>query len=136
MDQAEPMPNNTGVGADGANWKTMNSYSVDGVLYMFVTRCLYPWNSGDPEGRHAFQTSSIIKSTDDGRNWTRSAQENYSKPVFPGKRFGAPYFVWYGRDGKDGVDNADKYIYAVSNDGHFESGDNYVLGRGIESEIT
>jgi len=30
---------------DKGNWKTMNSYCVDGVLYMFVTRCLYPEQS-------------------------------------------------------------------------------------------
>src|SRR5205085_10670327 len=28
------------LGPDKANWKTMNSYCVGGVLYMFVTRCL------------------------------------------------------------------------------------------------
>src|SRR6516162_5241151 len=42
-------------GADRANWKTMNSYCVDGVLYMFVTRCLYPDQSGDTNNRHIFK---------------------------------------------------------------------------------
>ena len=132
---AEPGPNSTGLGPDGANWKTMNSYSVDGVLYMFVTRCHYPWQSGDPQHRHIFRDSSIIKSTDNGRSWTRTGEENYSKPMFPGKRFGAPYFVWYGKDGAAAVDNADKYIYAVSNNGHFEAGDDYVLGRVLRSKL-
>src|SRR5665213_3661577 len=50
--------------SDHANWKTMNSYCVDGILYMFVTRCLYPGLSGDPKNRHIFKNSSIIKSTD------------------------------------------------------------------------
>jgi hypothetical protein len=54
---------------DNANWKTMNSYCVDGVLYMFVTRCLYPEQSGDANHRHIFKNSSIIKSTDNGVTW-------------------------------------------------------------------
>jgi hypothetical protein len=114
---------------DNANWKTMNSYCVDGVLYMFVTRCLYPEQSGDANHRHIFKNSSIIKSTDKGVTWKRTSSESYEHPMFPGLRFGAPYFVWYGKDGQVNVDNADQYIYAVSNNGHFEDGDNYILGR-------
>jgi len=114
---------------DQANWKTMNSYCVDGVLYMFVTRCLYPEQSGDPHKRHIFRNSSIIKSTDRGAKWTRAADESYDHPMFPGPRFGAPYFVWYGKDGTASVHNADRYVYAVANNGHFEDGDNYILGR-------
>jgi len=120
---------------DHANWKTMNSYCVDGTLYMFVTRCLYPEQSGDARHRHNFQNASIIKSTDKGRTWTRSAEENYNHPMFPGSRFGAPYFVWYGRNGEASVDNADKYVYAVANNGHFEDGDDYILGRVLKSKL-
>jgi Domain of unknown function (DUF4185) len=119
----------TGLGPDGANWKTMNSYCVHGVLYMMVTRCQYPEQSGDPHHRHVFKNSSIIKSTDKGKSWTKSAEENFRHPMFPGLAFGAPYFVWYGQDGKASVDNADKYVYAVANNGHFEDGDYYILGR-------
>lgn len=122
-------------GPDSASWKTMNSYSVNGVLYMFVTRCLYPEQSGDTGNRHIFRSSSIIKSLDKGKTWTRSEVENYNNPMFPGKRFGAPYFVWYGKDGEGSVDNAGKYVYAVSNNGHFESGDNYIIGRVLKSKL-
>ena len=122
-------------GPDSASWKTMNSYSVDGTLYMFVTRCLYPEQSGDDNNRHIFRSSSIIKSEDNGVTWTRTAAENYDNPMFPGKRFGAPYFVWYGKDGSGSVDNADKYVYAVSNNGHFESGDNYIIGRVLKTKL-
>ncbi len=125
----------TAAGPDKANWKTMNSYCVDGVLYMFVTRCLYPEQSGDRKHRHIFKNSSIIKSTDKGVTWTKSSAENYSNPMFPGLRFGAPYFVWYGKNGAATVDNADKYVYAISNNGHFEDGDNYVLGRVLKSKL-
>src|ERR1700722_19607259 len=125
----------TGPQPDHANWKTMNSYCVDGVLYMFVTRCLYPEQSGDPKNRHIFKNSSIIKSTDHGVTWTRPSSESFEKPMFPGLRFGAPYFVWYGKDGAASVDNADKYVYAVANNGHFEDGDDYILGRVSKSKL-
>jgi hypothetical protein len=125
----------TDLKADHANWKTMNSYCVDGVLYMFVTRCLYPEQSGDPKNRHVFKNSSIIKSTDHGLTWTRPATESYDHPMFPGLRFGAPYFVWYGKNGEASVDNADKYVYAVANNGHFEDGDDYILGRVLRSKL-
>jgi hypothetical protein len=115
--------------SDHANWKTMNSYCVDGVLYMFVTRCLYPEQAQDEHHRHIFKNSSIIKSTDKGKTWTRTADECFAHPMFPGEKFGAPYFVWYGQDGKGSADNAKSYIYAVANNGHFEDGDYYILGR-------
>jgi hypothetical protein len=121
--------------ADSASWKTMNSYSVNGILYMFVTRCLYPEQSGDKKNRHIFRSSSIIKSADNGKTWMRSESENYNRPMFPGKRFGAPYFVWYGKDGEGTVDNSGKYVYAVSNNGHFESGDNYIIGRVLKTKL-
>jgi Domain of unknown function (DUF4185) len=124
-----------GTGPDKANWKTMNSYCVDGVLYMFVTRCLYPEQSGDSNHRHIFKNSSIIKSTDKGVTWSRPSAESYAHPMFPGLRFGAPYFVWYGKDGAASVDNADNYVYAVSNNGHFEDGDDYILGRVSKKKL-
>jgi hypothetical protein len=123
------------LGPDGMNWKTMNTYSVDGVLYMFITRCQYPWESTDPKRRHVWQNASIIKSIDGGKTWERPGREDYAKPMFPGKRFATPYFVWYGKDGAASVDNADKYVYAVANDGFFENGDNYILGRVLRSKL-
>ena len=62
-----------------------------------------------------------------GRDLVAIGRQNYDKPMFPGLRFGAPYFVWYGKDGAATVHNADKYVYAISNDGHFEDGDNYAF---------
>jgi hypothetical protein len=127
--------NHTFYGPDGGNWKTMNSYSVDGVLYMFITRCIYPSGSSDLKHRHIFQNASIIKSADGGKTWARGGEESYGKPMFPGQRFGAPYFVWYGKDGAGTADNADKYVYAVSNNGYFENGDDYVLARVLKSKL-
>lgn len=134
-ERSSPQANSYFLGPDNANWKTTNTYSVDGVLYMFVMRCHYPWQSGDPKRRHIFRDSSIIKSTDNGRSWSRPAADNYSKPMFPGRRFGTPYFVWYGKDGAARVDNADRYVYAISNNGYFEAGDDYVLGRVLKAKL-
>jgi hypothetical protein len=122
-------------GADGANWKSMNTYCVDGILYMGIARCFYPEDSGDPLGRHRFCHSSIIKSTDHGLTWTRPPIENYHQPMFPGDRFGALYFVWYGQNGAVAVDNADKFVYAVSTNGRFEDGDYLVLGRVLKTKL-
>ncbi|MGO8926846.1 MAG: hypothetical protein ACLQU3_08150 [Limisphaerales bacterium] len=117
------------MGPDNANWKTMNTYCVDGILYMFVTRCQYPEQAGDAHHRHVFKNSCIIKSTDKGKTWWRPAEESLNHPMFPGLKFGAPYFVWYGKDGEASVDNARYYVYAVANNGHFEDGDYFILGR-------
>jgi hypothetical protein len=132
---AGPLPNSLRLGPDGANWKLMNAYAVDGVLYMFITRCVYPWNSLDPQHRHWWFNASIIKSIDGGKTWKRPAQDNFDHPMFPGHRFATAYFVWYGKDGAASVDNADKYVYAVSNNGFFENGDDYVLGRVLRSRL-
>jgi hypothetical protein len=56
--------------------------------------------------------------------------------MFRGMRFGAPYFVWYGKDGAASTDNADRYVYAVSNDGSWENGDDYVLGRVSRTKLS
>jgi len=136
VDRAVLTANSHMRGKDNANWKATNIYSVDGILYMFISRCHYPWQSGDSEFRHVFKDSSVIKSIDHGRSWSPSARDNLDRPMFPGKRFGAPYFVWYGKDGAADVDGADSYVYAVSNNGYFEGGDNYVLGRVPRSKLS
>jgi hypothetical protein len=128
--------NNSMLGADNANWKVTNSYSVDGILYMFITRCHYPWELLDPKLRHVWEDASIIKSMDGGKTWNPPSKYNLRHPMFPGHRFGAPYFVWYGKDGSGGANGGGKYVYAVSNDGYFEGGDNYVLGRVLKSKLS
>jgi hypothetical protein len=55
--------------------------------------------------------------------------------MFPGSRFAAPYFVEYGQDGRASVDDADRYVYALSNDGFWDNGNSLVLGRVARSKI-
>lgn len=133
---AEPMVNARFLDSSGSNWKITSTYSVDGTLYMFIVRLFDYRSSGDPRGRLVAKDANIIKSTDGGRTWIRSAQKNRREPMFPGRRFGAPYFVWYGKDGASRVDNGDTYVYAISNDGYWDSGDNYILGRVLRSRLS
>jgi hypothetical protein len=116
-------------GADGCTWKSSGCYAVDGVLYWVVSRHTYGETSGDPNRRQTATNASIIKSVDHGRTWVRSAKENYQNPLFAGRRFATPYFVEYGQNGRASADHADQFVYAVSNNGFWDNGDNLVLGR-------
>lgn len=117
-------------GSDGATWKACGQECIDGVFYAFVSRNTYGSDSGDPLLRQTAVNSSLIKSNDRGLTWTRSAEENYSHPMWPGPHFGAPFFIHYGRSG--GAvrrDHADRFVYATSTNGFWNDGDNYILGR-------
>lgn len=49
---------------------------------------------------------------------------------WPGKRFGAPFFIHYGRNGGQvAQDGADRFVYALSNNGFWNGGDDYILAR-------
>ncbi len=116
--------------ADGATWKVMGQECVDAVFYGFVSRHLYGKDSGDPLMRQTAFNASLIKSTDRGLTWTRGAAENYANPMWPGKRFGAPFFIHYGRNGgQTPQDGADRFVYALSNNGFWNGGDDYILAR-------
>jgi hypothetical protein len=122
-------------GPDGCTWKSSGCCCLDGTIYWVVARHKYGEDSGDPRRRQTAADASIIKSSDFGKTWTRSAKENYGRPMFPGRRFATPYFVEYGQDGRASVDNADRYVYALSNDGFWDNGNNLILGRVARSQI-
>jgi hypothetical protein len=122
-------------GPDGCNWKSGGCYAVDGVIYYVVSRHLYGEKTGDPGMRQTAGNASIIKSTDEGKTWTRAVKENSERPMFPGRRFATPYFIEYGQDGQASVDNADHYVYAISNNGFWDNGDNQILGRVARAKI-
>ncbi|HEV2134154.1 MAG TPA: hypothetical protein VGR47_07810 [Terracidiphilus sp.] len=117
-------------GPDGATWKACGQECIDGVFYAFVSRNTYGSQSGDPLLRQTAVNSSLIKSTDRGLTWTRSAAENYARPMWFGPRFGAPFFVHYGRNGGTVIrDRAQEFVYATSSNGFWNDGDSYILGR-------
>ena len=123
-------------GPDICSWKTSGCTSIDGALYLLVARHQYGEKSGDATRRQIARNASFIRSTDKGRTWGRSAQENYDRPMFPGQRFGAPFFVNYGQDGREAVaDGSDRYLYALSNNGFWDNGDDMVLGRVLRSQM-
>jgi hypothetical protein len=124
-------------GPDGCTWKSSGCISLDGTLYFGVARHAYGTKSGDPHQRQIAQRASIIMSSDHGLTWTRPAQDNYDHPMFPSQRFATPYFIHYGQDGKaPPIDQADRYVYAISNNGFWCNGDNYILGRVERSRIS
>jgi len=116
--------------ADKATWKACGQESIDNVFYAFVSRNAYGSDSGDYWLRQTAVNSSLIKSTDRGLTWTRSAAENYRHPMWPGASFGSPFFIHYGKNGGSvTADGADRWVYAVSNNGFWNDGDSYILGR-------
>ena len=117
-------------GADGATWKVCGQECVDGVFYAFVARNIYGHLSKDPLMRQTSFNSSMIKSHDRGLTWTRNAKANYESPMWPGGRFGAPGFIHCGRNGGQVArDQADQFVYAISNNGFWNGGDNMILAR-------
>ena len=123
-------------GPDGCTWKSTGCMWIDGALYLVVSRHLYGEESGDLKRRQTAENASIIRSTDLGKTWTRTAQQNYDHPMFPGRRFSTPYFIQYGYGhGEDTPDNANQYVYATSNNGYWDCGDDMVLGRVARSKL-
>jgi hypothetical protein len=116
--------------ADNATWKACGQECIDSVFYAFVSRNVYGSDSKDPLLRQTAFNSSLIKSSDKGLTWTRSAAKNYKSPMWPGARFGSPFFVHYGKNGGAVArDGARQYVYAISPDGFWNDGDDYIIGR-------
>jgi hypothetical protein len=117
-------------GSDKATWKACGQECIDGVFYCFVSRNVYGNESGDRLMRQTAFNSSLIKSSDRGLTWQRTAGENYARPMWPGPRFGAPFFVHYGKNGGNvNRDGASEYVYAASTNGFWNDGDSLILGR-------
>lgn len=116
--------------ADNATWKACGQECIDSVFYAFVSRNVYGKDSGDSWLRQTASNSSLIKSTDRGLTWQRDAKTNYASPMWPGPKFGAPFFIHYGKNGGQvKQDGADEYVYAISTNGFWNDGDSYILGR-------
>ncbi len=113
---------------DHATWKASSTECIDGVLYAFVVRDTYGNESGDPQLRQTSVNASLIKSTDKGITWVRNERENFDRPMWPGSRFGSPCFVHMGKNGGPN-DEMNRYVYAVSNNGFWNNGDDLILAR-------
>lgn len=120
--------------ADGCTWKSSGCTFLDGAFYWVVARHEYGQTSGDAQLRQTAANASIIRSSDFGRTWVRSARENMDRPMFPGREFATPYFIHY-PEGRLNDDGADRYVYAISNNGFWDNGDRMILGRVRRSKI-
>jgi hypothetical protein len=126
---------NAPIATDGRNWKSGGSISIDGTLYMSIGMDRYV--DAGYGGRQTRTNASIIKSTDHGLHWSRPMQENRDSPMFPGMGFATPFFIHYGKEyAAATVDNADRFVYATSNNGFWDNGDNYLVGRVPRSKIS
>ncbi len=111
-------------GPDGATWKANGLTCVEGVLYLSVSRHRYgKW----PYFIQYAWDARIVKSEDHGQSW--SPEASLDDPMFPGRSFGTPFFVQYGKDGTGGAHGGESYLYAVSNDGSWNNGTSLVMGR-------
>lgn len=117
---------------NGYNWKAESIISVDGTLYASIGNMIYAGNGH----RQFIENSTIIKSTDHGKTWTPSESQNYNQPMFPYQGF-APFFIQYGQDDNPAstADGGDQYVYAVSNNGYYNNGDQTILGRVPRDKI-
>lgn len=109
-------------------WKGAGLVCVDGVLYMGVGQ-----HSGAmdyPDNIQQAFDGSIVKSSDHGITW--SPKPAAGKAMWPGPRFATPFFVQFGRDYKDAMDD---YVYAVSNGNAWNNGNYMLLCRVKRSKI-
>ncbi|SDU79170.1 hypothetical protein [Jiangella alkaliphila] len=113
---------------DRLTWKSSGCTYADGRLYWALTRNGYGEMAGDPHHRETQQNTSIIVSADGGHTWSPNAEQALAHPMFPGTSFASPYFIDYG-EGTERPHGADRYVYAVSNNGFWDNGDYLVLGR-------
>jgi len=126
----------------GANWKVTGADCIDGVIYAFVAenwygnQNAYGGKTPDPAMRQTVCNQSLIKSGDKGLTWTRSMQANAEHPMWTNKLFSTGFFFKYGQNGgRTTQDHQDKYVYAMSNDGYWNSGSAFRLGRVPRAKI-
>lgn len=120
----------------GPNWKVTGADCIDGVFYAFVAENWYGNQKAygtdrlDPAMRQTVENMSLIKSTDKGQTWTRPMSANAAQPMWTNKMFSTGFFFKYGQNGgQTRQDEQDRYVYAMSNDGYWNSGSAFYLGR-------
>jgi hypothetical protein len=108
----------------GGWWKGAGLTCIDGVLYLGIYSQSNPRKDSATKVSFNADHSSIVKSVDHGTTWTPTATRE--KPMFPGKEFPTPFFVQYGKDYADAMD---EFVYVVSNNGGWNNWDRMMLAR-------
>jgi Domain of unknown function (DUF4185) len=116
-------------GSGGLGPKPSGLISVGGVLYLAFQNAT---GKGDSHRENADVLANyghgydaqIVASSDFGRSWSPLLTQ-IEKPMFPGRIFGAPAFVNFG---KDNAGARDSYVYAISGEG-WDNGIHCRLGR-------
>lgn len=80
----------------------------------------------DSYSKH-YGVAGIIQSTDNGKTWTNIP--NPETPRFLGPNFAALAFLTFGPGNTQNPQELQPYLYAISNDSNWESGDNIFLAR-------
>ncbi len=122
-------------GWGGCGPKPTGLISVHGVLYLAfqnMTGCPpLPPNALDIMATYGHgYDAQIVQSLDFGKTWTPNI-ETISRPMFPGRTFGAPAFINFGKDNFGARDN---FVYAISGEG-WDNGAHLRLGRVPANEI-
>ncbi|MEJ7587171.1 MAG: DUF4185 domain-containing protein [Ferruginibacter sp.] len=118
------------------NWN-IPSKSVNKDTLVKLLKQFHPWNDMSPATRGEagfidgysknYGVAGIIQSRDFGKTWTRLPGKN--TPEFFGNKFGAPAFLTFGPGNTQTPGELTPYVYAISNDVNWASGDNVFLGR-------
>jgi hypothetical protein len=97
----------------------------------------HPWEEMAPSTRRGvgfidgyskiYGVAGIIQSKDLGKTWTNLPGKN--TPEFFGNKFGAPAFLTFGPGNTETPKDLAPFVYAISNDGSWATGDNVFLGR-------
>ena len=102
---------------DGATWKATGIISVNGKLYLALTRFIYP---GVPGSGNELTTvnAQIFVSSNHGLTWSptppfQAAQ--MASPQFPGRLNSCPAFFNHGQNNNIAVNRSDEFVYCLSN---------------------
>jgi len=115
------MPDFRGWGGQGL--KPTGMLCHKGIIYMFAHN-LGKRTNENMEKCHG-DDAQIFMSKDKGRTWEPNIRMVEKSPMFPGRDFGSPCFINYGKDNEGATD---EFVYALSGEG-WANGNYLKVGR-------
>jgi hypothetical protein len=116
-------------GWGGQGLKPTGMLCHKGVLYMFAHN-LGKRTNENMEKCHGYD-AQIFRSKDKGKTWEPDIKTVEKSPMFPGRDFGSPCFINYG---KDNAGTTDGFVYALSGEG-WANGNYLKVGRVPADQI-